>query len=180
MSKILFIIGLCLSMFVCHAQQTEAEKDILKLMEVNGSEANYDLAFEQIVSQFKMMKPNVPQLTWDMAKREVFDKEIVELNKKLIPVYQKNFAPAEIKQLIEFYQSPLGKKLVDGTMKSWEEKLQGLSFLKVHRTIIVNLLKIDHIEGNLIQIGVHKLPVSEQFKGQLMERMFGGNWTNHI
>ena len=84
-------------MFVCHAQQTEAEKDILKLMEVNGSEANYDLAFEQIVSQFKMMKPNVPQLTWDMAKREVFDKEIIELNKKLIPIYQKNFAPADIK-----------------------------------------------------------------------------------
>ena len=64
------------------------------------------------------------------------------------------------------------KLVVHGTMKSWDEKLQGLSFLKVHRTIIVNLLKIDHIEGNLIQIGAHKLPVSEQFKEQLMERMF--------
>lgn len=124
MYKILFIIGLCLSMYICQAQQTETEKDILKLMEVNGSAANYDMAFEQIVSQFKMMKPNVPQLTWDMAKREVFDKEIVELNKKLIPVYQKNFAPAEIKQLIEFYQSPLGKKLVDGTTKVGKESMQ--------------------------------------------------------
>lgn len=124
MYKILFFIGFCLSMLVCHAQQTEAEKDILKLMGVNGSAANYDMAFEQIVSQFKMMKPNVPQLTWDMAKREVFDKEIVELNKKLIPVYQENFAPAEIKQLIEFYQSPLGKKLVDGTTKVGKESMQ--------------------------------------------------------
>ena len=124
MYKILFIIGLSLSMLVCNAQQTGTEKDILKLMEVNGSAANYDLAFEQIVSQFKMMKPNVPQLTWDMAKREVFDKEIVELNKKLIPVYQKNFAPAEIKQLIEFYQSPLGKKLVDGTTKVGKESME--------------------------------------------------------
>lgn len=124
MYKILFIIGLCLSMFICHAQQTRTEKDILKLMEVNGSAANYDLAFEQIVSQFKMMKPNVPQLTWDMAKREVFDKEIIELNKKLIPIYQKNFAPADIKQLIEFYQSPLGKKLVDGTTKVGKESME--------------------------------------------------------
>lgn len=65
------------------------------------------------------------------------------------------------------------KLVVHGTMKSWEEKLQGLSFLKVHRTIIVNLQKIDHIEGNLIQIGTHKLPVSEQFKGQLLQHMFG-------
>ncbi len=65
-----------------------------------------------------------------------------------------------------------GKKLtVHGTLKSWEEKLKGQSFLKVHRTAIVNLLKIDHIEGNLICIGEHKLPVSEQFKEQLLERM---------
>lgn len=124
MYKILFIIGLCLATYVCHAQQTEAEKDILKLMEVNGSAATYDLAFSQMVAQYKMMKPNVPQMVWDSAKREVFDKEIVELNKKLIPVYQKNFTPAEIKQLIDFYQSPLGKKLVDGTTKVGKESMQ--------------------------------------------------------
>lgn len=46
-----------------------------------------------------------------------------------------------------------------------------LPFLKTHRTSIVNLSKIDHIEGNQIQIGEHKLQVSEQFKEQLLERM---------
>lgn len=124
MYKIVFIIGLCLSMYVCQAQQTDAEKDVLKLMEVNGSTASYDLAFDQIVAQFKTMKPNVPQPTWDMAKRDVFDKEIVELEKKLVPVYQKNFTPAEIKQLIQFYQSPLGKKLTEGTGKIAKESMQ--------------------------------------------------------
>ncbi len=65
------------------------------------------------------------------------------------------------------------KLLVHGTLKNWEEKLKGLSFLKVHRTAIVNLSKIDHIEGNQIQIGEHKLPVAESFKEELLERMFG-------
>jgi len=66
------------------------------------------------------------------------------------------------------------KKLtVHGTLKNWEEKLKGSSFLKVHRTVIVNLTKIDHLEGNQIQIGEHKLPVSEQFREQLLENMFG-------
>ncbi|MFA5328856.1 MAG: LytTR family DNA-binding domain-containing protein [Prolixibacteraceae bacterium] len=64
------------------------------------------------------------------------------------------------------------KLVVHGTLKSWEEKLKGLSFLKVHRTTIVNLQKIEHIEGNLIQIGEHKLPLSEQFKEELLERIF--------
>ena len=65
------------------------------------------------------------------------------------------------------------KLVVHGTMKSWEEKLPGLTFLKVHRTIIANISKIDHIDGNQIQIGNHKLPVSEQIKEQLLEKMFG-------
>ena len=72
----------------------------------------------------------------------------------------------------------LGMKLV-ALCDIWEEKLKDSSFMKVHRTTIVNLSKIDHIEGNLIQIGAHKLTVSEQYKVQLLERMFGGNATSH-
>ena len=67
------------------------------------------------------------------------------------------------------------KLIVHGTLKSWEEKLKGPSFLKIHRTTIVNLSKIDHLEGNIVQIGDHKLPVSEQFREQLLERMIGKN-----
>lgn len=62
------------------------------------------------------------------------------------------------------------KLVVHGTLKSWDEKLKGLSFLKIHRTTIVNLSKIDHLDGNLIQIAGHKIPVSEPFRVQLMEQ----------
>jgi DNA-binding LytR/AlgR family response regulator len=65
------------------------------------------------------------------------------------------------------------KLMVHGTLKTWEEKLKDIGFLKIHRTSIVNISKIDHLEGNQIQIGAHKLPVSEQFKDQLLERMTG-------
>jgi uncharacterized protein len=124
MYKIIFIIGLSLAMLVGHAQQTEQEKDVLKLMEVSGSAASYDLVFQQLVSQLKMMKPDVPQATWDQVKQDVFDKEIVYLKKDLIPVYQKNFTADEVKQLIAFYTSPLGLKLVDGTAKISKESMQ--------------------------------------------------------
>lgn len=67
------------------------------------------------------------------------------------------------------------KLVVHGTLKNWEEKLKGSTFLKVHRTTIVNLQKIGHLEGNQVQIGEHKLPVSEQFKEELMRRMCGEN-----
>lgn len=64
------------------------------------------------------------------------------------------------------------KLVVHGTLKSWEERLNGFSFQKVHRTSIVNLQKIDNIEGNLVRIGSHKLPLSESYKSDLLERMF--------
>ena len=124
MYKIIFILGLFLATLAGEAQQTDAEKDILKLMQVNGSAASYDLAYDQIVAQFKVMKPNVPQFNWDMAKRDVFDKEIAELQKQLIPVYTKNFTPGDVTQLIAFYTSPLGKKLVDGTTQISKESMK--------------------------------------------------------
>jgi two-component system, LytTR family, response regulator LytT len=64
------------------------------------------------------------------------------------------------------------KLVVHGTLKSWEEKLKSSDFQKVHRTTIVNLQRIDHIEGNQIYIGQHKLPIAEPYKPQLLEKIF--------
>jgi two-component system, LytTR family, response regulator LytT len=64
------------------------------------------------------------------------------------------------------------KLVVHGTLKSWEEKLKDLSFLKIHRTTIVNLQKIEHIEGNQVFIREHRLPIAEAYKAQLLEFMF--------
>lgn len=65
-----------------------------------------------------------------------------------------------------------GKKLlVHGTLKSWEEKLQPFPFRKVHRTSLVNLKKIDQIEGNLIHVGSYKIPLSEPYKQELLEQI---------
>ncbi len=124
MYKIIFIIGLCLATLASKAQQTEQEKDILKLMEVNGSFASYDVDYQQMVQQFKMMKSGVAQSVWDSAKTDVSDKEIVYQKKDLIPVYSRNFTPEEVKQLIAFYTSPLRQKLVDGTTKISKESMQ--------------------------------------------------------
>jgi DNA-binding LytR/AlgR family response regulator len=62
------------------------------------------------------------------------------------------------------------KLMVHGTLKSWEEKLSSSQFLKVHRAIIVNLQKIEHIDGNTICMEGHRLPVSEQYKEQILTR----------
>jgi DNA-binding LytR/AlgR family response regulator len=68
------------------------------------------------------------------------------------------------------------KKLIaHETMKSWEMKLKGFQFQKIHRSIIINLQKIDHIEGNLVIIGKHRLPLSETYREQLISDLLGRN-----
>lgn len=66
---------------------------------------------------------------------------------------------------------PEKKLMVHGTLKSWEDRLQGFSFFRIHRTVIVHLSKIDHIEGNMVKIGPHKLAVAAPYHDELIRRL---------
>jgi len=71
------------------------------------------------------------------------------------------------------------KKLITHeTLKSWEDKLHGLSFQKIHRSVIINLQKIEHIEGNMAIIGKHRLGVSEAYREQLITSITDRNITH--
>lgn len=71
------------------------------------------------------------------------------------------------------------KKLIaHEIMKSWEIKLKGFQFQQIHRSFIINLQKIDHIEGNLAVIGKHKLLISEAYREQLITILLSRNLTH--
>jgi len=70
------------------------------------------------------------------------------------------------------------KKLITHeTLKSWEEKLKSYSFQKIHRSILINLQNIDHIDGNHAIIGNHKVIVSEMYREQLIKQLMERNVT---
>lgn len=55
------------------------------------------------------------------------------------------------------------------SMQSLEEKLPSRIFMRVHRSFIVNLDKIQTIERNCIVFGKEYIPVSESYKTKFME-----------
>jgi DNA-binding LytR/AlgR family response regulator len=57
------------------------------------------------------------------------------------------------------------------TLKNMEEKLNGQTFLKVHRSYIVNLSKIDDIRGNTIYINGTQIPIGKGHKEDLEARL---------
>ncbi|HTF80255.1 MAG TPA: LytTR family DNA-binding domain-containing protein [Cytophagales bacterium] len=63
------------------------------------------------------------------------------------------------------------KFIVHTTMKSLEVKLGGGNFLRVHRSYIVNINKIDYIEGNDIYISLKTIPIGASYKELLYENI---------
>ncbi|MFI5155355.1 MAG: LytR/AlgR family response regulator transcription factor [Chitinophagales bacterium] len=57
------------------------------------------------------------------------------------------------------------------TFKSMEEHLQGGRFIKIHKSFIVSVAKIDSIEGNMVRVGSHELPISRSSKEEVMEKI---------
>jgi len=53
------------------------------------------------------------------------------------------------------------------------ESLPASQFVRIHRSYIVNLDNIDNIEGNMVRIGTHTLPISKGQKEAFMELVHG-------
>lgn len=68
-----------------------------------------------------------------------------------------------LKDYIKIY---CGRKpvLTKSTMKNMEEKLPSGNFVRVHKSFIVSLAKIDSIENQRIVIGEKRIPVGDQYK----------------
>jgi DNA-binding LytR/AlgR family response regulator len=56
------------------------------------------------------------------------------------------------------------KMMVYVTIKSLEEQLPAGFFIKVHKSFIVNINKIKSIQGNILDIGNQKIPISQNLK----------------
>ena len=63
------------------------------------------------------------------------------------------------------------KHLISHTLKYIEEKLPSQKFLRVHRSYIINLNKIDSLHDGYAFIDANKIPVSKSHKDQLYNRL---------
>ncbi|RFM28314.1 LytR/AlgR family response regulator transcription factor [Deminuibacter soli] len=62
------------------------------------------------------------------------------------------------------------------TFKSMEENLPADRFLKVHKSFLVNLGRIDHIENNELHLGRHTIPISRTNREEILQKILGGKY----
>lgn len=61
--------------------------------------------------------------------------------------------------------------LVHGTMKEFLSQLPENIFEKIHKSYVISISKVVYVEGNRVKIGNIKLPVSINYKEQLIKKL---------
>ena len=95
---------------------TAKHQDTEKLMELVGTRRILRQLFDQDIdaqiAAMRRARPDVPDQFWDDFTEE-FKRQASpdELMKAILPIYDKHFSHQEIRQLIAFYESPLGRKI---------------------------------------------------------------------
>jgi len=106
------------------AQDDKAYAETLKTMfEVSGSEGAYNVAITQMFGMFKQQYNSVDEKTWKELEEEFQNSSITDLVDSLVPVYKKHLTLKDLKELIKFYQTPIGKKYADKTPMIAQESL---------------------------------------------------------
>lgn len=77
-----------------------------------------------------------------------------------------------MKDYVKIYLHSTTKPVITkSTLKGIEEKLPTQRFLRVHKSFIVNLDRIEAIRNQVLSIGGHEIPVSEPNRETLQQRL---------
>jgi len=98
-----------------------AESVARDLLEASGLKKMSAQAAERLVLLRKKAMPDIPEHFWEDFKREVRPKV---LDEKIIPIYVKYFSIEEMKSLIAFYRSEIGKKFLSKIPQITKDSMQ--------------------------------------------------------
>ena len=112
MKKMVFIIVFILIVSISAIHSQSKYDDILRLLIVSESGKMLDQIMDLFLPQFQQLFPGVPDAIWLRFRERL---NIDDFLYAFVSVYDKHFTHDEIKQLIEFYESPLGQRLIEVT-----------------------------------------------------------------
>lgn len=127
MKKLFFTLVVVLTAQLGTAQSTFKD-DVIKFLQISGSNAQMDVAKKQILGM-------IPEAKHAEFNKE-FDATMPSFYDKVAEVYMKEYTHDDLKQMIKFYESPIGKKISTkaGTIyeqsmlvgQEWGMELQGI------------------------------------------------------
>jgi hypothetical protein len=124
-TRIIFWLLLVLCPILSHADELTAQKenDVRKLIvSTGGTKIGVQFASaitENLSMVLKKARPDIPERVFTVLNKELITLFEEKMNapggmvEQVIPIYAKYFTHSEIKELLAFYQTSIGRKAVD-------------------------------------------------------------------
>jgi len=84
--------------------------DILKLLKITKTDKQAEQLMGMMMQQINQIAPGVPNAFWDKFRKKINTDELLQMS---VPIYAKHYTHDEIKALLAFYNTPLGKKMIE-------------------------------------------------------------------
>jgi hypothetical protein len=108
--KINLILLLTITIISCSISNSQIPKtDMEKLLLIDGTIEEFDTLIDQNINALEQVHSDIPKSFWKKYKDEIVRENLESLKKIMIPIYRKTYTSDEIKELITFYESPIGK-----------------------------------------------------------------------
>ncbi|MDD3005499.1 DUF2059 domain-containing protein [Flavobacterium sp.] len=115
MKKLLITAALVLVTQIGLAQDA-FKADVMKVIQASGASGPMQMAKEQIMQNIPLAKKA------DFSKD--FDESLPALYDKLAKIYMEAYTHAEVKEMLKFYESPIGKKISNSTGEIYKKSTQ--------------------------------------------------------
>ncbi len=115
------ICGIFLSIGIFSFGQTTKDKKIEDLMATMGTMESMKTTFEYMIKYYQDNNPEISVEYWERARKMVDYQDLIY---KMAPVYSKHFTEQEIDDLLHFYQSDTGKKMIDKMPAILQESME--------------------------------------------------------
>jgi len=127
-------------------------------------------AIQKLQAQFQEAFP-VPQPAAPVLPVSDTDFLFIKAEDKLVKIKKDDILFLESMRDYVKFVTPAKSYITYSTLKNMEEKLIGPLFLKVHRSYIVNINKIDDIRGNTIYLLGNQIPIGKGHKEEVTARL---------
>jgi len=143
-------------------------------------------AFELNVADYVIKPVSLSRFSKAVAKaKELFDKEQElqkerEMEKDYIFIRSNSILTKVKSTGIIYVQETDGyvnihtadkRHVIHSSLKSMEEKLPINKFYKLHNNYIVAIDRIDNVENDMVHVGRHNIPIAEQYKPGLLQKL---------
>ncbi len=156
------------------AKETEPDGFLVKPYDENNLRSAIEIAlYKHDQNNNKPEQKEADLLPNNIASKEhevLSDYIFVKVKHRIIKVHYSDILWVEAYDNYSFIVTADQKYLVSSTLKDMEHKLPSANFVRVHRSYIANLDKIDALEESSVVFSKGDIPIGKSYKKSLMGR----------